>query len=50
MVALPAEVLEVEKFPVFPAQDPDVNCNVPSIEEEVQVALKDAAPDPVIFA
>jgi hypothetical protein len=48
MVALP--VIEVEKFPLSPSQDPDANCNVPFIEEEVTLALKEAVSAPVIVA
>ena len=48
MVALP--VIELEKFPVSTVQDSDVTSNVPLIEEGVTVALKEAVPDPAIFA
>jgi len=48
MVALP--VIELEKFPVSTGQGPDVTSNVPFIEVVVAVALKEAVPNPTIFA
>ena len=48
MVPLP--VIEDVKFPVTPAQSPDVNSRVPFIEVEVALALKEAAADPSIIA
>ena len=48
MVALP--VIELEKFMIFPVQDPDLISSVPFIEEEVKLALKEAVSDPVMVA
>ena len=44
-------VMEVEKGPETTAQDPDVTSKIPFIEVGVgKEAVKEAAPDPVIFA
>ena len=47
-------VMEVEKGPETAAQAPDVTSKIPFIEVGVgigvQEAVKEAAPDPVIFA
>ena len=44
MIALP--VIEIVKFHINPAQGPDIISNVPFIEVEVQLALKEAISDP----
>ena len=40
MIALP--VIEIVKFHINPAQGPDIISNVPFIEVDVQLALKEA--------
>lgn len=49
-VAFPVVIL-AEKWPETTAQGPDVTSNIPLIEVDVgKEAVKEAAPDPVIFA